>query len=224
MTRTLDSSAVIRLDPRLQLQASHLLARAFHEEPLMVHYLPQPSVRLQALPIFMLITLRYSLANGEVWTTPAHDGVACWLPPGKTEMGGWGLIRASLGAFPLRLLLPVLPGGGPDGLEAVSLRRKWQFLKKLDRIEKELDRIHAGVAPGPHWYLLTLGVEPARQGQGIGSRLIAPLLDRARSAGLPCYLETMTELDVAFYRKNGFQVASEVDLVPGSLHMWAMVR
>jgi ribosomal protein S18 acetylase RimI-like enzyme len=224
MTRNLDSCEMIRLDSRLQHHASQLLARAFHEEPLMVYYLPQSAVRLQALPIFMLITLRYSLAFGEVWTTPGHDGVACWLPPGKTEMGGWGLIRACLGTFPLHLLLPVLPGSRPDGLAAVSLQRRWQFLKKLDHIEKELDRIHAEVTPGPHWYLLILGVEPARQGQGLGSRLIAPKLEQVRSTGLPCYLETMTELDVAFYRKNGFQVAREADLAPGGPHMWAMIR
>lgn len=71
---------------------------------------------------------------------------------------------------------------------------------------------------------MTLGVEPSRQGQGIGSWLIAPMLQRALSASLPCYLETMTELDVAFYRKNGFKVAREVDLIPGELHMWAMTR
>ena len=208
----------------MQRQASELLARAFFDEPLMVYYLPDPAIRKQALLIFMWISLRYCLAHGEVWTNPELDAVACWLSPGKTNLGNWGLLRASLGVFPLRLLLPVLRGSKTGGLEAISLERKWQFLKKLDRMEKEIDRMHAQVVQGPHWYLLTLGVEPARQGQGIGSRLIAPMLDRAQSASQPCYLETMTELDVAFYRKNGFKVAGEADLIPGSLHMWAMIR
>jgi ribosomal protein S18 acetylase RimI-like enzyme len=214
--------AVIKLDPSQQRLASQLLARAFFDEPLMVHYLPEPTIRLQALPIFMWIPLRYCLAYGEVWTNSALEGVACWLPPGKTKMDAWGIIRASLGVFPIRLLLPVLRGAGPDGLAAVPLQRKWQFLKKLQQTEKEIERIHEETAPGPHWYLMTLGVDPGRQGQGIGSRLIAPMLQRARSMGVPCYLETMTELDVAFYRKNGFEVNGELDLVPGEVHLWAM--
>ncbi len=218
------SAAVIKLDPALQRQASQVLARAFFDEPLMVYYLPDTSIRQQTLPIFMWILVRYSLAYGEVWTNPELDGVACWLPPGNIKLGAWGLLRASLGVFPLRLLLPVFRGVGPDGPEAIPLRRKWQFLTKLDRTEKEIDRIHDEVVSGPHWYLMTLGVEPARQGQGIGSRLIAPVLQRAQDASLPCYLETMTELDVAFYRKNGFRVAREVDLSADEVHLWAMIR
>ena len=215
---------MIKLEPTLQRQASQLLARAFFNEPLMVFYLPDTTIRQQVLTFFMLIELRYCLIYGEVWTNPELDGVACWLPPGRTKLGAWGLIRASLGIIPLHLVLPVLWRAEPDGLEAIPLRRKWQFLKKLDRTEKEIDRIHDDIIPGPHWYLMTLGVEPSRQGQGIGSRLIAPVLQRAHSASLPCYLETMTELDVAFYRKNGFNVAHEADLIPGKLHMWAMTR
>jgi hypothetical protein len=41
---------------------------------------------------------------------------------------------------------------------------------------------------------------------------------------LPCYLETSTEKNVAFYSKRGFAVVNE-GVVPGSdLHVWAMMR
>jgi ribosomal protein S18 acetylase RimI-like enzyme len=76
----------------------------------------------------------------------------------------------------------------------------------------------------PHWYLMALGVEPARQGQGIGGRLIRPVLAQADRAGVLCYLETETERNVAFYQKHGFVVA-ESGPVPGhNLPLWMMVR
>jgi ribosomal protein S18 acetylase RimI-like enzyme len=87
-----------------------------------------------------------------------------------------------------------------------------------------MDELHKRKVPGPHWYLWALGVEPARQGQGIGSRLIAPVLAQADREGLPCYLETETAGNVAFYQKQGFYVVSD-DLVPGqSLRIWTMLR
>lgn len=52
----------------------------------------------------------------------------------------------------------------------------------------------------------------------------APVLARADREGMPCYLETETEGNVAFYRKRGFQVVS-AGLVPGqSLRIWTMLR
>ncbi len=212
---------IVRLDPARQVQASQVLSRAFFNDPMMLYYLPDPQVRLVVLPVFMRIMTRYCLAYGEVWTTPGLDGLACWLPPGRTALGSWGLVRASLGVVPLRAGWNFLRQPRPDGSSPLSVR---QLIQRVSQAEGRLDEIHRQIAPGPHWYLLTLGVDSDRQGRGIGSRLIAPQLERAALDGLPCYLETGTELDVVFYIKNGFQVAHEEVLQPGNLHMWGMVR
>ena len=66
----------------------------------------------------------------------------------------------------------------------------------------------------PHWYLWALGVAPRCQGQGIGSKLIEPVLARADAEQTPCYLEALTEKNVAFYQKRGFAVVHESKL-PG---------
>ncbi len=86
------------------------------------------------------------------------------------------------------------------------------------------ERLHQRAMPGPHWYLMALGVAPASQGQGIGGHLIRPVLARADAAGLPCYLETETERNVAFYRKHGFE-ALTAEAPPGhELMLWTMAR
>jgi ribosomal protein S18 acetylase RimI-like enzyme len=197
-----DPFRVILLDPTLEQPAAELLARAFFEDPLLLYYLPDCDQRSRILPGFMRVSLRYCLTYGEVWTTPALDGVACWLPPGKTGFDLWGFIRTGIGVAPLTMGLSVL--------------------LRVRAVERDADRFHHAVMPGPHCYLMLLGVDPGRQGQGVGSRLIAPQIAQAKLANLPCYLETMTERDVAFYRKNGFTIADEITLSPSGLHIWAM--
>src|SRR5512135_3692806 len=155
---------VVRLEPGLQVQAGQVLSRAFFNDPMMLYYLPNPEVRQVVLPVFMRIMTRYCLAHGEVWTTPALDGLACWLPPGRTETSSWGLVRAGLGVVPLRAGWNFLRQPRPDGSPPLSLR---QLLQRVSQAEGRLDEIHKEIVPGKHWYLMTLGVEPDRQGQGI---------------------------------------------------------
>ena len=59
-------------------------------------------------------------------------------------------------------------------------------LYKLVAIMKKMQGLHA---PGPHYYVSMVGIEPALQGQKLGSKLIRALSTMADSEGLPCYLE-----------------------------------
>jgi ribosomal protein S18 acetylase RimI-like enzyme len=197
-----DRSPILLLDSSRQHEAAGMLASAFFNDPLMVHYLPNPVQREKLLPGLMRASLRYCLFYGEVWVTADLAGAACWLPPGRTDLGAWGLIRAGLGVVPIRV--------------------GWIALGKVRAVEAEVDKLHHRVTPGPHWYLMLLAVAPERQGQGLGSRLIAPQLARAEAAGMPVYLETMNERDVAFYRKNGFEIGGEIALAGNGPRVWGM--
>ena len=49
----------------------------------------------------------------------------------------------------------------------------------------------------------------------------------ADEQGLPCYLETETADNVAYYRHHGFEVRSEWDLATAherGPHLWGMLR
>ena len=78
--------------------------------------------------------------------------------------------------------------------------------------------------PEPHWYLQVIGVDPARQGEGLGSILVREGLSRADTAGTPTYVETETEGNVAFYEKHGFEVVEKIVPKRVGLPMWLMVR
>jgi ribosomal protein S18 acetylase RimI-like enzyme len=98
-----------------------------------------------------------------------------------------------------------------------SRQRLMQVLGTMDSERSHLMR-------RPYWYLLVVGVDPAFQARGIGGRLIAPVLHRADEQGLPCYLETETESNVAFYQRRGFVVVAEKDVPGYHFHIWLMLR
>jgi ribosomal protein S18 acetylase RimI-like enzyme len=59
---------------------------------------------------------------------------------------------------------------------------------------------------------MTVGARRARQGQGLGSQLVEMGTSRADEARVPCYLETGTDSNIAFYRKRGFEIIGQTDL------------
>ena len=54
--------------------------------------------------------------------------------------------------------------------------------------------------------------------------MLRPVLAQADAAGVPCYLETETERNVAFYRRRGFEVVKTEVFEELDLPMWLMVR
>ena len=58
----------------------------------------------------------------------------------------------------------------------------------------------------PHWYLAVLGTDPSFQRTGAGTALLEPVLARVDAEGLPAYLETQKEANLAWYGRFGFDV------------------
>ncbi len=64
----------------------------------------------------------------------------------------------------------------------------------------------------------TLGTSPEAQGKGLGGALVEYGTSQADEAGISCYLETATESNVAFYKKRGFQVMNQADILGFTLY------
>ena len=193
----------VRLDPSQRVQAAKVLARAFHDDPLYRLVLPEEEQRARLASWLFERVVRYALLYGQVYTTPALEGVACWLPPGQTRITIGRAVHSGLYATPLKM-----------GLAAY---------RRFDAYSTYADRLHEHYAPESHWYLWVVGVDPPSQGQGIGGRLIQPVLARAGADGMACYLETGTQENVRFYEKYGFRVVA-AGTVPGlELPVWAML-
>ncbi|HLX59395.1 MAG TPA: GNAT family N-acetyltransferase [Ktedonobacteraceae bacterium] len=199
-----ESLEAIRLLAHQARSAAAVLARAFHNDPFMQYLISNDRRRARLLPSLFGILVRYSLSYGEVYTTPGLDGVACWLPPGETNPPFLRLARVGL-------------RGAPVGLGLAGLRR---YL----RVAHYMEEVHAHSTPGAHWYLWGLGVEPQRQGQGLGGLLMQPALAHAKTEGVACYLETTNGVNVPFYQRHGFNVVSVGEAPASGLRVWAMLR
>ena len=193
-----------RLTKQQLSQAIPMLGRAFHNDPLSIYIYLDEAERKRRLPFMFEIALRYSLRYGEVTAMPDITGAACWLPPESTDVRIGRLLRV--------------------GAAGISLKMRTAGIRRMTSAEDYMKETHQHCIMEKHWYLWVLGVEPTRQGQGIGGRLLRAGLQRADASRLPCYLETMNPNNVPLYQKFGFAIASD-GVIPGSnVRMWGMVR
>ena len=187
-------------------EAGNVLSRAFWDDPMITWLMPDEAHRAVANPAFFHMAARLGLNEHSAWTTFGKpDGAAIWMPPGKHDLTDDMM-------------------GAAGFLEAVPLMGD-ETMGRFGTLMGAMNEQHeSNMKNRPHWFLLVLGVEPARQGQGVGGDLIQPILQRADLEGLPCYLETMKTKNLPFYRKHGFEVVSELDIDDGGPHTWCMRR
>ncbi len=187
-------------------RAVETLARAFMCDPVYARLFPEPEPRLRALRGMYDALVTYTLRYGNAAVASDGSGVACWLRPGATRVTLWRIIGTGFG-----LLRAVFRLGA---------RARQAFLSATIHT----DSVHHKLMQGPHWYLWALGVVPERQGTGIGTALLRPMLNEADRVDAPCYLETQTPGNVAFYERRGFRVALTETLPALHLPVWYMVR
>jgi GNAT superfamily N-acetyltransferase len=180
--------------PRLEV----VLAKAFHEDPVIGWLTPDASRRPARLRHFFGIELRHMvLPNGCVWATSDLSAAALVMPPGKWRV-------------PLQ----------------VTLREGRVFgagLGRAARLGAAMEWRHAREVRGPHYYVRDVGVLPEMQGKGLGTALMTPTLERCDREGLPAYLEASSARSAALYERLGFEHVSELSVL-GSPPLRLMLR
>jgi ribosomal protein S18 acetylase RimI-like enzyme len=193
---------IVKLRPELTDNAANTLTDAFWNDPLLTNVVaPDESKRRHAGEWFFQATTKYGIRWGEAYSNDGASGVAIWFPPGQTTISMFRMLRVGLASMPLKL-----------GLAGMS-----RFAKAMSVGEK----FHKAVR-GPHWYLMAIGTKPELQGTGLGGGLLLSGTSQADSKGLPCYLETASESNVAFYSRRGFEVTDQTELLGFTLY--GMVR
>jgi GNAT superfamily N-acetyltransferase len=174
-------------------ETGQVLARAFYDDPVSSWFLPAEGSRHRRLRRFFVTELRHeSLRHGTVEVACADGrvaGAAVWFPPGAslgTEVSG-------------------LPG---------YLRAFGRHLVTISRYQSAAVSAHP--RDEPHWYLAYIGVDPARQGSGVGAALLRSRLRRCDQEGLPAYLESSNLENVPLYQHFGFQVTGALSLPRGA--------
>ncbi|WP_296598271.1 GNAT family N-acetyltransferase [Phenylobacterium sp.] len=136
-----------------------------------------------------------------------RDFMAGW-PPFVMAMGGRGLehgtafVAEDAAAVSLWLQACVEPDLETmlGVLAGVITPEKGEVLAKVG------EQIRSHHPAGPHWYLAAVGVDPARQGEGLGSAMIKEGLRLCDQQGLPAYLESSNPRNIPLYERHGFEV------------------
>ena len=189
------------LAPGDHAEAVAVITDAFLDDPLTTYLLRRR--RSETISLLFGALVHDAFSHGGGWALRADDriiGVSVWLPPGKSPV-------------PFNRHLRRL--------------REWARLATIDpagliramRASKALDDIHPAE---PHWFLSIVALEREQRGTGAGRRLIEAGLAPAHAAGVPVHLDTNRPENLPIYERLGFEVASEVQPLPGSPTAWGM--
>jgi len=206
-------SGAVAVPPTIEVRRAHeadipvlaeVLARAFANDPAISFFVKPADRRHERMFAGMEAMLRYGSAHlSDTYTTADLAGAAIWTPPGYSglTLREWpGMLRQSLFMC------------GWRGLAAIM---------SMHRLLEERLKRHV---PEQNYYLSVLGVDPARQGQGIGSALMQPILERCDLERVPASLATNLERNVGLYERHGFRVVDELPIPGTTIPTWIMRR
>ena len=170
------------------------LMLAFSTDPCVRYTFPQASTFLAAFRPFATGMGGRAIAAGSAYVADDGAAAALWLPPGVESDS------AAIGAV----------------IEAHAADR-----------QGVLGEVVAGMAQfhphQPHWYLSMIGVDPVRQGLGLGSALLKAALKRCDADGVVAYLESSNPKNVPLYERHGFELMDVIQ--PGDFPpLYPMLR
>jgi ribosomal protein S18 acetylase RimI-like enzyme len=197
-TTTIDFTTIRPADMGDLAPVSRTLADAFAHDPVFAWCIPDPARRAAILPSVFRLFAEQVLPLGGSEITADGRATALWVPPGQA---------------------PVADDQAED-FGASVFAVVGEDMDRVGAIMAMLDEHHPSE---PHHFLWFVGVESAAQGRGVGSALLASMLQRCDRDGTAAYLDATSEHNRRLYERNGFVVTAERS-VDGSPPLWAMWR
>ncbi|WP_245959865.1 GNAT family N-acetyltransferase [Prauserella flavalba] len=178
--------------------ATETLRDAFADYPFTRHTIAADDHLGRLARMQRLFLARIGLPHGRVWVSDDAAAVAVWTTPASTGLE--------------RVFTELAPELGAIAGDRAAIAAATE----------------AALAPHrpttPSWFLGTVGVRPGQQGRGLGRAVIEPGLRAAEAEGVPAFLETSLESNVALYRRFGFDVVAEIELPHHGPRTWAMSK
>ncbi|MGW1955328.1 GNAT family N-acetyltransferase [Streptomyces sp. NPDC001920] len=175
-----------------------LLDAAFQDDPVSCWVFPGEEYRRVTHPRLMAAFTDIVLTVGRIDVT--EDGAACAL---------WMSV----------------PAGADDQDDEGPARIREAVDPRNERVES-IGRLTARIHPSDraHEYLWMIGTAPERQGEGLGTALMASVLDRCDREGRPAYLEASSARSRKLYERLGFELVGRPLDLPAGPRMWPMWR
>ena len=165
-----------------------ILSKSFETNQSVNYIVKQDSKRLSRIKSLMGYSFEVCYSFGDVFLSDDNKACALVLYPDKKRT----TIKSVL--LDAKLILSCV------GLENIkkTLARE-AIIKKIQPKEQM-------------YYLWFIGVDPAEQKTGIGSKLLKELIEDSKLKERPIYLETSTLKNLPWYKKFGFNIYHEAEL------------
>jgi len=203
--------AIRRATERDRAGLVRLLDEAFMDDPVSGWVFPDLAHRRRRHADLMAAFVDISLSEGYVDITEDGAAAALWLSVPAASGGPDGEGDADAGD----------DGEGDDG----PARLRAAVDPDNERVE-EIGRLTSAAHPRDraHEYLWMIAVDPARQGEGLGTALMAPVLDRCDRDGVAAYLEASSARSRVLYERLGFTCTGSGIALQDGPTMWPMWR
>ncbi|MRX46962.1 GNAT family N-acetyltransferase [Pedobacter puniceum] len=165
-----------------------ILSKSFDKNKSVNFIVKQDKKRSQRLKALMSYSFDMCCHYGDVYLSDDRKGCALILYPDTKQTS----LKSIL--LDIKLIINCI------GIENIP---------KAMRRESAIKKVQPSL---PVYYLWFVGVEPSHQDKGIGSALMAELLEDSDNKKLPIYLETSTVKNLPWYKKFGFNTYHELDL------------
>lgn len=149
--------------------------------------------------------VKYGILYGKAWATENFETVAVRKVPTDVKPSLWKLFRS--GMFKSKKLL------GDANFE----RFKYIYENQA-KLRKEI------LGDKPFLYCMVIGTDPKYQRQGFGAAMMSHTFNYADTLHVPCYLDTITDLDVEIHSKYGYEVKGSFVLPDGKYKNYGMLR
>jgi len=189
-------TTIVRAGSTDAVWIADLIGAEFQHLEVTAWLVPDKNERARILPRNFEIYVEHALTHGEVDVTDDRTAAAVWLP--RTAP------------------LPPVPGYDQRLAQVCG-----EFVDRFHHLDKLFEQHHP---EPPHHHLAFLAVRKDRQGEGVGSALLAhhhAMLDRD---GIAAFLEASSTGSRDLYLRHGFEVTEEFRLGRGSPPLWRMWR
>ncbi|MCZ4222923.1 GNAT family N-acetyltransferase [Pedobacter rhodius] len=167
---------------------TNLLAASFKENQSIAYTIKQDGKAVKRIAALMAYAFDSCFKFGEVLLSDDRKACALVMYP--------HLKKGSLSTLWLDIKLI---------FKAVGIGGIFKVIKREGKI-KEIQ------PKGEMAYLWFIGVKPALQHAGIGSKLLQEIIEWTAKKQLPLYLETSTPANLPWYKKFGFEIYGQLDL------------